>query len=265
MIANGLRDTSAVWRVLGGFVPSQLPMDEPIGDFYPSEPKAVSTEVESRAAHAPTSSVDPAVIAWVRAAIKGDQDAFAELVYAYQDAVFNLCYRILNDRGEAEDAAQEAFLRAYLNLSRYDPSRSFKTWLLTIASNHCIDRLRRRRMRFVSIEDDPLPSYTLSSDAPEPEDVAIEQETRQALSLLLDQLAPDYRAAVVLRYWYDYSYVEIADMLQTTESAIKSRLFRARQMLAEMIEHPAAAEHAAAQLLGAQRRDAGAARRRLST
>lgn len=263
MIANGLRDTSAVWRVLGGFVPSQLPVDEPIGDFYPPERAASQAETEDRAPDAPASKLDPAVIAWVRAALKGDQDAFAELVYAHQDAVFNLCYRILNDRGEAEDAAQEAFLRAYLNLSRYDPSRSFKTWLLTIASNHCIDRLRRRRMKYLSIEDDPLPSLTLSSDEPEPEDVAVERETSQALSALLDRLAPDYRAAVVLRYWYEYSYIEIAEMLQTTESAIKSRLFRARQMLAEMMDVPAEGE--TARRPNADRRDAGAARRRLST
>ncbi|MBL8131317.1 MAG: sigma-70 family RNA polymerase sigma factor [Anaerolineae bacterium] len=183
------------------------------------------------------SATDPVVLEWIQAALEGDQDAFAELVYTYQDSVFNLCYRILSDRVEAEDAAQEAFLRAYLNLSRYDPSRSFKTWLLTIASNHCIDRLRRRRMKLMSI-DDPMPSLTLSSDEPEPEQASITREQSEAVQRLLDKLPADYRAAIVLRYWYDYSYNEIADMLETTESAIKSRLFRARQMLAELIEDP---------------------------
>ncbi|MCK6579303.1 MAG: sigma-70 family RNA polymerase sigma factor [Anaerolineae bacterium] len=183
------------------------------------------------------SATDPVVLEWIQAALEGDQDAFAELVYTYQDSVFNLCYRILSDRVEAEDAAQEAFLRAYLNLSRYDPSRSFKTWLLTIASNHCIDRLRRRRMKLMSI-DDPMPSLTLSSDEPEPEQASITREQSEAIQRLLDKLPADYRAAIVLRYWYDYSYNEIADMLETSESAIKSRLFRARQMLAELIEDP---------------------------
>ncbi|HVU11485.1 MAG TPA: sigma-70 family RNA polymerase sigma factor [Phototrophicaceae bacterium] len=179
---------------------------------------------------------DPVVLDWVQAAMEGDQDAFAELVYTYQDAVYNLCYRLLSERTEAEDAAQEAFLRAYLNLQRYDPSRSFKTWLLTIASNHCIDRLRRRRMQWLSIEDETLPSLSLSSDAPEPEDAAMTKEQKAAIQGLLDQLNPEYRAAVVLRYWYDYSYSEIADILDTTESAIKSRLFRARQILAEKLD-----------------------------
>jgi len=170
----------------------------------------------------------------------GDQDAFAELVYTYQDAVYNLCYRILGERTEAEDAAQEAFLRAYLNLQRYDPSRSFKTWVLTIASNHCIDRLRRRRMTLLSI-DDPLPNLSLSGDEPEPEDESILREQSAEIQAILGQLNPDYRAAVVLRYWYDFSYSEIADVLETTESAIKSRLFRARQILAEKLDsNPAA-------------------------
>lgn len=179
-----------------------------------------------------SAGTDPVILEWVNAALEGDQDAFAELVYTYQDAVYNLCYRMLSERTEAEDAAQEAFLRAYLNLQRYDPSRSFKTWLLTIASNHCIDRLRRRRIQWLSIEE-PLPSMSLSADEPEPEEFAIIREKTKAVQGLLDQLNPDYRAAVILRYWYDYSYTEIADILDTTESAIKSRLFRARQILAE--------------------------------
>lgn len=181
------------------------------------------------------STIDPVVLEWVKAALNGDQDAFAELVYMFQDAVYNLCYRMLYDSAEAEDAAQEAFLRAYLNLARYDTARSFKTWLLSIASNHCIDRLRRRRMKWLSI-DDPLPNLTLREDTPEPEDVTISHERSRAIQNLLHQLPPDYRAAVVLRYWYDYSYVEIADILDTTESAIKSRLFRARQMLADKLD-----------------------------
>ena len=182
-----------------------------------------------------STSPDPVVLDWVTAALEGDQDAFAELVYAFQDSVYNLCYRMLSDRGEAEDAAQETFLRAYLNLQRYDPARSFKTWLLTIASNHCIDRIRRRRMTWLSIEDDPLPALTLSSDEPEPEDASIKEEQSREIQALLQELNPDSRAAVALRYWYDYSYTEIADILDTTESAIKSRLFRARQILAEKI------------------------------
>lgn len=180
---------------------------------------------------------DPTVLEWVSAALEGDQDAFAEIVYVFQDAVYNLCYRMLGERTEAEDAAQEAFLRAYMNLQRYDPSRSFKTWLLSIASNYCIDRLRRRRLQWLSLDDEPTETgLALSSNDPEPEDAALLREHSQAVQALLHELSPEYRAVVVLRYWYDYSYAEIADIMDTTESAIKSRLFRARQTLAERLD-----------------------------
>jgi RNA polymerase sigma-70 factor (ECF subfamily) len=172
----------------------------------------------------------------VASVLAGDQEAFGELVELYQRPVFNLTYRMLGDAGEAEDAAQEAFLRAYQHLERYDNTRPFKTWLLSIASNYCIDRLRKRRLTWLSIEE-PLPPHpSLTSAEGEPEDAALTGERHAAIQAMLTELAPEYRAAVVLRYWYDMSYTEIAEMLETTESAIKSRLFRARQSLAEKME-----------------------------
>jgi len=180
----------------------------------------------------------PVVHEWVEAALEGDQRAFERLVEHYQTAVFNLAYRMLGEPQEAEDAAQEVFLRAYANLSRYDPERSFKTWLLSIASNHCIDRLRKRRLTWLSIEEEEGVSAhpSLVSMTPGPEDAYLEQERSADMQALLAQLPPDYRLVVVLRYWYDMSYAEIADALQTSESAIKSRLFRARQTLAGLLE-----------------------------
>jgi RNA polymerase sigma-70 factor (ECF subfamily) len=173
---------------------------------------------------------------WVQQTLAGDPQAFGELVQRYERDVFNLAYRMLNERGEAEDAAQEAFLRAYAHLDRYDQSRPFKTWLLSIASNHCIDRLRRRRLTWLSLEDTLPPHPALTSDIPGPEEAALMNERNVLVQDLLADLSPDYRVVVVLRYWYDLSYAEIAEMLETTESAIKSRLFRARQVLAERLE-----------------------------
>lgn len=173
---------------------------------------------------------------WVQRTLDGDPQAFGELVQLYERDVFNLAYRMLNERGEAEDAAQEAFLRAYANLDRYDQNRSFKTWLLSITSNHCIDRIRRRRLLWLSLEE-PLPPHpALTSDMPGPEQAMLTSERNLLVQELLDELSPDYRLAVVLRYWYELSYAEIAEMLDTTESAIKSRLFRARQALASRLE-----------------------------
>lgn len=174
--------------------------------------------------------------AWVQCILAGDPSVFAELMAAYQQAVYNLAYRMLGERTEAEDAAQEAFLRAYRYLDRYDQDRPFKTWLLSITSNYCIDRLRRRRLTWLSI-DEPLPPHpALASDAPLPEASAIDGERDAAIQELLSELSPDYRAVVVLRYWYDCSYTEIAEVTGTTESAVKSRLFRARRALAERIK-----------------------------
>lgn len=185
------------------------------------------------------SESDAIILEWIDQARIGNQDAFAELVYSFTDAVYNLCYRMLGDSAEAEDATQEAFIRAFYNLKTYDPARSFKTWLLSIASNHSIDRIRKRRVHLQSLDDtlEDGASLSLRSDEPLPEEVALRNENSATIQHMLDGLAPEYRVAVVLRYWYDYSYQEIAEALNTTESAIKSRLFRARQMLAESY-HP---------------------------
>jgi RNA polymerase sigma-70 factor (ECF subfamily) len=175
---------------------------------------------------------------WALVAQKGDQAAFMRLVEAYQRPVYNLCYRMLGgDSVEAEDAAQETFLRAYTKLNTYNPSRKFSSWLLSIASHYCIDRLRQRRYQMVGWDDlTPPEQGALSSPEPQPEAAALAREDRATLHRLLNALPPDYRAATILRYWHELSYEEIADSLNTSVSAIKSRLFRARQMMAEKLE-----------------------------
>lgn len=171
---------------------------------------------------------------WLEQARQGDKVAFGKLIEAYQGPVFNLAYRMLRNVGEAEEAAQEAFIRAYTRLDSYNPDHKFSTWMLSITSNYCIDQIRKRRALLLSI-DEPLPPHpALRSDraaGPESQLLATEQEER--VQELLGTLQPDYRQAVVLRYWYELSYEEIAGVMDTTVSAIKSRLFRARRELAE--------------------------------
>jgi RNA polymerase sigma-70 factor (ECF subfamily) len=163
-------------------------------------------------------------------------DDFAELVECYERDVFNMAYWMLGNAAEAEDAAQEAFLRAYVKLSSYDSARSsFKTWLLTITSNHCIDRLRKRRVMLLSIDEPTFFHPALVSREVGPEQAALAGERSALVQRLLADLAPHYRAAVVLRYWYDMSYREIAETLETTVNAVKALLFRARRMLADMM------------------------------
>ena len=173
---------------------------------------------------------------WIRAARQGDRTAFGRLVQAYQGPVYNLTYRMLGDPQEAEDAAQEVFFRAYRKLDSYDPGRKFSTWLLSIASHHCIDRLRRRRQTWHSIDDENLPQDVMMSQEPGPERHALQNEREAQVQELLSTLSPDYRTVVVLHYWYDLSYEEIAETTGSTISAVKSRLFRARRMLAKQLQ-----------------------------
>jgi len=167
---------------------------------------------------------------WIQQALAGDQEAFACLVKAYQTAVYNLAYRMLGNAAEAEDAAQETFLKAYTRLKTYDSERKFSSWLLSIASHHCIDRLRQRRF---ALSLDELPPWRWLASSSRPEEVVIRSQERDEVHQLLDQLPPHYRAAVVLHYWCDLSYQEIAEAMETTESAVKSTLYRARRMLAQ--------------------------------
>lgn len=170
---------------------------------------------------------------WIERARKGDKKAFSHLVEAYQRPVYSITYRMLGNPEEAEDAAQEAFLRAYTNLHKYDPKRKFSTWIFSIANHHCIDRLRKRRVTWISIDDNPVLG-NMAGNSPQPEHQALGQEERDAVQFVLDQLDPNYRTPLVLRYWEECSYEEIAEIMEISIPAVKSRLFRARQQVAEL-------------------------------
>lgn len=180
---------------------------------------------------------------WLTQAKSGDVQAFSHLVEAYQTPVYNLCYRMLGDAYEAEDAAQEVFIRAYKSMHRYDVNRPFSTWILSIAAHYCIDQIRKRRMKIVSFED--LPYQKFSDPAPNPEASLDTGEMEAQVRGLLDALTAEDRAAIVMRYWYEFSYEEIADALDLTVSAVKSRLHRARKSLAQSWEQKSVNSHPA--------------------
>jgi RNA polymerase sigma-70 factor (ECF subfamily) len=183
--------------------------------------------------------------AWVLQAQQGDDDAFTLLVETYQKPVYNLCYRMLGEPESAEDAAQDTFLKAYQNLARYDNERPFATWLLSIAAHHCIDKLRRRRLVSFSIDEDEEGQTELpDTSAPDPENEAIRKQERERLHGVLQHLDPVDRAAVVMRYWHDASEAEIAQTLNLTVPAVKSRLHRARRALAVQWEKETPRPHA---------------------
>ena len=171
-------------------------------------------------------------LALVQATLAGDQQAFQRLVELYQGPIYNLAYRMLSNAHDAEDAAQEIFLRVYTKLTMYDQSRKFSTWLFSVASNYCIDRLRRRRP-IVPLDD---MAFGLASREDGPERIAVRRDLQHTVQNALIKLPDHYRLIAILRYWNDLSYQEIVEATGLSESAVKTRLHRARKMIADALE-----------------------------
>ena len=176
----------------------------------------------------------PTQTQWITLTRQGDKSTFNYIVEKYRQRVYNLCYQMLRNHQEAEDAAQEVFLRAYTKLDTYDEQKQFSTWLFAIASHYCLDRLKSPRVPLVSW--DVLGDFYADKSTAQPEKTLLKAEATQEVRALLDTLQPNYRAAVVLKYWYTLPYQEIADILGTTVSAIKSRVFYARKKMAQTME-----------------------------
>lgn len=171
----------------------------------------------------------------VEVVLGGTQEAFAVLVERYKDAVQNLAYRMLSNVTEAEDVTQEVFVRAYTQLATYKPAHKFSTWLLSIASHLAIDQLRRRRFLALPLEDVPFLEWITDLGAG-PEQSALVGEQQDEIQAYLQRLHSKYRAVIVLRYWYDLSYEEIATALNLTPTLVKARLHRARELLARYMK-----------------------------
>jgi RNA polymerase sigma-70 factor (ECF subfamily) len=176
------------------------------------------------------------------AAQKGDELAFTQIVELFQTPVYNLCHRMLGNAEGAEDAAQESFWRAYQAIKKYDPDRSFPTWLLSITAHYCIDLQRRRKLPTTDL-DDYLSETAPDHNTPNPEKYSIAGEDQANIQNLLNQLPELDRAVIILRYWHEYSEEEISQTLDISVSAVKSRLFRARRKLAKVWETKDMAEN----------------------
>ncbi|MBN2547603.1 MAG: sigma-70 family RNA polymerase sigma factor [Anaerolineales bacterium] len=164
----------------------------------------------------------------------GDTEAFGELVRRYQTSVFNVCYRLLGERREAEDLAQEAFIRAYQRFALYDPNRPFGPWMRRVAANLCLNHMQINSIAHMSIDDErdepAIPGHA------SPEKLQEQAESLAALRMALLSLPAHYRAVVELRHFQEMSYAEIAHWLKIPLSDVKSHLFRARQLLAKKLK-----------------------------
>lgn len=174
----------------------------------------------------------------LQAAGGGDTAAFGQLVGRYQRAVFNVAYRLVGNRPDAEDLAQESFLRAFRAMDRFDLSRPVGPWLKRITTNVCLNWLEMKRLRPESqeadLDGDGLDQW--DSHSPSPEQHLLHNEQAGLIRLAILQLPPSYRAVIELRHFQELSYEEIAETLQRPLSSVKSDLFRARKLLAEKLE-----------------------------
>jgi RNA polymerase sigma-70 factor (ECF subfamily) len=177
----------------------------------------------------------------VQLALEGDEKAFARLLARYKDAIYFMLLKMVNNRSDAEDLTLEAFGKAFKNLHQYSPTYAFSTWLFKIASNNCIDFLRKKKGTFVSIENtneqpDNPEQIKIPSKEPNPEEKLIRKQKAILLRKVVRRLKPRYQTLVELRYFNEFSYEEIAKELKLPLGTVKAQLFRAREMLFKMIE-----------------------------
>ena len=168
--------------------------------------------------------------------------AYGALMRLHQTAVYNVAYRLLGRRVEAEDATQEAFLRAYRALDRFDLGRPFAPWIKRITTNLCLNWLESAKVKpqllaaEISRDDKPVDMDDWGQTAPSPEQTLVREEQSVRLRQAILSLPPRYRAAIELRHFQELSYDEIADVLQRPLSSVKSDLFRARKLLAKKMK-----------------------------
>lgn len=172
----------------------------------------------------------------IQRAKKGDRGAFAELVDLYKDKIYHISYRMLGNKQEAEDVAQETFLRVYANLDNYDPQYKFSTWIYRIASNLSIDHIRKRKQT-LSLDaevagSDGMDWHDRFADMGKgPEEEVLTDELQEEVQGAIMSLNPNYRAVMILRYIEDLSLQEISEAIALPISTIKTRIHRGREAL----------------------------------
>lgn len=169
-------------------------------------------------------------------AMKGDQQAYAQLMDRYRDTIFFMLLKMVKNKSDADDLTIEAFGKAFKNLHQYAPNYAFSTWLFKIATNNCIDFLRKKRANTVSIEgqtddDGNEMPLTIKADILDPEEDMIKKQKAKLMRSVVSKLKPRYRELVELRYFKEYSYEEISKEMDLPIGTVKAQLFRARELL----------------------------------
>ena len=171
----------------------------------------------------------------------GDADAFATLFQFFRSDLERLCTRLLASASEAEDATSEAFLRAHRALDSYDSSQPFRRWLLSIAAHHCVDQLRRRSTEQRIFDPSEFDPEQLAAPGPTPLHQRLRAEVRQQILAGLATLPDRYRVPLVLRYYADFDYDAIAEVMEVTRNQVATLLYRAKRRLREQLDPDTAA------------------------
>ena len=177
----------------------------------------------------------------VKKAKKGDQAAYTAIMTRYREPIYYLCFKMIRNESDAEDLSIESFEKAFKKLDQYTPQFAFSTWLFRIATNHCIDFIRKKKLKTTSIdeaiEDDKGGSYKIQvgGGTKDPEEKFIEKQKIKLMREIVTKLDEPYQTLVELRYFKELSYEEIADERDIPLGTVKAQLFRARALLSELI------------------------------
>lgn len=171
----------------------------------------------------------------VEQARTGNERAFAALMNRYRDSIYFMLLKMVNNTSDAEDLTIEAFGKAFRNLDSFTPEFAFSTWLFKIATNNCIDFIRRKQLSPApwdqSQDDLDMLTVNIQSDLPDPEETLINDQKIAVLREIVNQLKPRYRSLIELRYFKEYSYEEIASELKLPIGTVKAQLYRAKSLL----------------------------------
>ncbi len=178
----------------------------------------------------------------VKQAVAGDQKAYAELLGRYRDTIYFMLLKMVNNPTDAEDLTIEAFGKAFKSIKQYTPNFAFSTWLFKIATNNAIDFIRKKKQNNIaSIEDGQVEANVVHSNVrseqPTPEESLITEQKIMMLRSVVAKLKPRYRRLVELRYFYEYSYEEISEEMDLPIGTVKAQLFRARELLQNIIKN----------------------------
>lgn len=178
----------------------------------------------------------------VKLAAKGNQSAYAELMKRYRDSIYFMLLRMVNNKDDADDLTIEAFTKAFGKLDQYTPNFAFSTWLFKIASNNCIDHIRKQRQTVLSLDrtfsDDEGGErpVDIKEDEPDPEEKYIRDQKIKLMKDVVQSLKPRYRMLVEMRYFKEYSYEEISEHLDLPLGTVKAQLHRAREFLFNILK-----------------------------